>query len=194
MHILIPFALTAIMMGAFLVTERRLRKDASSTTLETTEYDKGTTRLVGTAFGASWLVLFLSLLANYFRIGSLEPSILFNTVGVFLMLFGFTLRTVAARTLGRFYSRTLRVKDDHRVVSEGMYQWIRHPGYLGMIVMFLGAGVTVANFIVISVVAVLIVPAYLKRISVEESMLSNTLGPEYVEYMKRTKRLIPFLY
>ncbi len=194
MEILIPFLVTVSFMGAFLLTERRLRTDSSSKSLRETEHDKGTTRLVGVAFGTSWLVLLLSLLANYYRIGSLRPALLFNIVGTVLMAAGFALRTIAASTLGKFYSRTLRTKDDHRVVSEGIYHLVRRPGYLGMILQFIGAGLTVANFIVLIIVAGLIIPAYVRRIAVEESMLSSTLGQEYVEYMSRTKRLIPFVY
>lgn len=50
----------------------------------------------------------------------MEPGTLFNIIGLLLMGGGITVRTVAARTLGRFYSRTLLLREEHRVVSEGM--------------------------------------------------------------------------
>jgi protein-S-isoprenylcysteine O-methyltransferase Ste14 len=192
--ILVPFAVTAIIMAAFVVTERRLRRDPASKTLRATEHDKGTTGLVGAAFGASWMVLVLSLPANFSRTGIMRPALLFNVAGIILMLCGYAVRTAAARTLGRFYSRTLRMKDDHRVVSEGIYSSIRHPGYLGVMLMFLGAGLAAANYIVLAAIAALIIPAYLHRIAVEERMLFSALGKDYAEYARRTKRLLPFVY
>jgi protein-S-isoprenylcysteine O-methyltransferase Ste14 len=162
--------------------------------LKETEHDKGTTRFVGAALGTCWFVLFLSLPANYYGIGSLWPSLIFNIIGTAIMFLGLSLRLIAARTLGKFYSRTLRTKPNQKVVSEGTYRFIRHPGYLGMIVLFAGAALTVANFIVLVVVAAVIVTAYVRRIAVEENMLITTLGKEYVEYMGRTKKLLPFIY
>ncbi|HTP57332.1 MAG TPA: isoprenylcysteine carboxylmethyltransferase family protein [Spirochaetia bacterium] len=194
MVILIPFFAVAVTMAVFVVIEGRLRQDASSRTLKSTGHDKGTTRLVGIAFGASWIILALSVPADFLAIGSLVPGLLFNCAGILLMLCGLAIRAIAARTLGRYYSRTLRVKDDHRVVSEGIYRLVRHPGYLGVILMFLGAALAVANFIALALIALLIISAYMKRMAVEERMLMSTLGTEYAQYVGRTRRLIPFLY
>jgi len=194
MSVLIPFFIAAIILAAFVIIEGRLRQDASSRTFTSTEHDKGTTRLVGIAFGSSWIVLALSVPADFLAIGTLAPGLVFTIIGILLMAGGLAIRVVAARTLGAYYSRTLRMKEDHRVVSEGIYRFIRHPGYLGVIVMFLGSGLAVANFIALALIALLIIPAYLQRITAEERMLSSTLGKEYVEYAAHTRRLIPFVY
>jgi len=192
--ILVPSAITFAFIVLFLVLERALRTDAGSQTLEATQADRRTTRLVGAAFGASWFVLALSIPANFFRVARMEPGILFNLIGLLLMALGILIRMVAARTLGRFYSRTLLIRDQHQVVSDGIYRLLRHPGYLGTIILFLGAGLSTSNWIALVVIAILVIPAYVKRIAAEESMLREGLGPAYVEYMKRTRRLIPFVY
>ena len=181
-------------MVAFLVTERRLRTDSASLSLKETAHDKGTTRLVGAALGASWVILALSLPANLLGIGALHPAWVFGVAGVALMTVGFALRTLAARTLGNFYSRTLRTNGGHKVVSEGLYSVVRHPGYLGMIALFCGACLTEANFVALILVPAIVVSAYIRRIVVEESMLSKELGRDYIDYMGTTKRLIPFIY
>jgi protein-S-isoprenylcysteine O-methyltransferase Ste14 len=192
--ILVPAALTFSLIAVFMVLERALRTDASAKTLEPTARDRETTRLVGAAFGASWFVLALSVPANFWHIGRMEPGIPLNVIGLLLMALGITLRVAAARTLGRSYSRTLMVREEHRVVSEGIYRRIRHPGYLGVIILFLGAGLSTSNWIALAVIAIMMIPAYLRRMSVEEGMLAESLGSAYVEYMKRTRRLIPFIY
>jgi hypothetical protein len=95
--ILVPAALTFALIVVFMVLERALRADAESMTLETTETDRKTTRLVGAAFGASWLVFALSVPANFWRIGRMEPGMLFNVIGLLLMAGGIAIRTAAAR-------------------------------------------------------------------------------------------------
>ena len=112
----------------------------------------------------------------------MEPGILFNVIGLALMAGGIAVRTAAARILGRFYSRTLLIREQHQVVSERVYRRIRHPGCLGVIILFLGAGLSTSNFIALAVIAMIVVPAYLRRIAVEESMLEEGLGPA-VEYI-----------
>ena len=194
MSTLIPFAAVAIIMAAFVFIEGRLRQDASARSFTTTKHDKGTTGMVGLALGICWMVLALSLPADFFGIGALAPGLIFNCVGILLMLGGLAIRAVAARTLGKFYTRTLRMKADQHVVSEGIYRFVRHPGYLGVIVMFLGSGLGVANFIALAVIAALIIPAYVQRMAAEERMLLTALGTEYADYSRRTRRLIPFLY
>jgi len=79
------------------------------------------------------------------------------------------------------------------VIERGAYHWIRHPSYLAAILMMLGMGLALANWI--SLIALGIVPLgiYAYRIHVEEKALVETLGQPYRDYMTRTKRLIPFL-
>lgn len=110
------------------------------------------------------------------------------------MMAGATLRISAAMTLGRFYTSTLRSSRDHIPISSGLYQWIRHPGYLGNIVFLLAAGLSVANYAVISVIFLCVVPAYVFRISSEERMLISIFGTQYKDYALRTRRQIPLVY
>src|SRR5258708_1479204 len=64
------------------------------------------------------------------------------------MIIGLTLRVWAAQVLGRFYTRTLRTTDKQRIVQSGPYHLIRHPGYLGTILIWIGAGLAVLKRLV----------------------------------------------
>ena len=88
---------------------------------------------------------------------------------------GFLIRAVAMRTLGEFFTRTLRIREKHRVVSEGIYRHVRHPGYLGTILYFVGSGVATANFITTLLILVAILPTFVRRIAAEERMLTEEL-------------------
>ncbi len=114
--------------------------------------------------------------------------------GVALMLAAVGVRVWAARTLGAFYTRTLRTTAGQRIVSAGPYRVIRHPGYAAAIVLWLGAGLATANGLVTVAILLLIVTAYRARIAAEEAMLLEAFGDAYRTYSRRTWRLLPPIY
>jgi len=83
---------------------------------------------------------------------------------------------------------------EQRVITSGPYAKIRHPGYLGNILLWCGFGVLSSNSIVAFLFPLLFLAVYLYRISVEEKMLVESLSDEYAEYKRKTKRLIPYVY
>jgi protein-S-isoprenylcysteine O-methyltransferase Ste14 len=110
-----------------------------------------------------------------------------------MVILGVIIRIVAIATLKRNFSGRLRIRDDHTLVRNGIYKWVRHPAYLGAIILFLGIPVmfsSVLGFLVMF----LLVPYLLHRIKLEERMLIGHFGAEYEEYIEQSKRLIPFIY
>jgi protein-S-isoprenylcysteine O-methyltransferase Ste14 len=71
---------------------------------------------------------------------------------------------------------------------------VRHPGYLGVLLLWLGAGLASANVLVAGLIAISMGRAYRRRIGSEEAMLTDTFGEDYVAYTHRTRRLIPWVY
>ena len=110
-----------------------------------------------------------------------------------LVLIGLFVRWTAILTLGRFFTVDVAVHSDHALVESGLYRFVRHPSYTGLLVAFLGVGVLFANWISMLGLLVPITLAVLNRVSKEELALVETLGPEYEAYRERTKRFIPGL-
>ncbi len=181
-------------LGFYLLIDPLLRKDAAAKSREPSEHDKGTTRFIGVVFAISWLLLFITILLNQLRIGVIEPHRVFTVLGVMLLAGGVVLRMVAMRTLGKFFTRTLRMREEHHVVSDGIYRLVRHPGYLGDIFLFVGSGIATSNVITTLLILAVILPAFLRRIWAEERMLTDLLGQEYSEYRTKTWKLIPFVF
>ncbi len=120
-----------------------------------------------------------------FRWLSLVSSMLF-TPGLIIYL-------AARMTLGRLFSKTLVIAEGHELITHGIYKHVRHPSYTGSILFFLGLPLlfnSVLGFIIVLPMIILV----LIRIPIEESMLLREFGEEYGEYMKRTKKLIPFVF
>ncbi len=96
-------------------------------------------------------------------------------------------------TLGSAYSRTLRTEEEQRVIETGPYALVRHPGYLGSLLVWAGFALTSRNLAVVAIVGVLLGDAYRRRIEAEERLLRRNL-PDYVGYSERTKRLVPWVW
>jgi protein-S-isoprenylcysteine O-methyltransferase Ste14 len=137
--------------------------------------------------------------------GSITIALLFGTngvtllpeaffyLGIVLMLGGIAFRQWAIWVLGRFFSTTVRILSDHRMVTNGPYHIIRHPTYTGSLLTLVGLGLASRTWGGTLVIVVLFGLVYNYRISVEEKALRAEFGQEYISYARKTKRLIPFL-
>lgn len=167
-----------------------LRKGSQAKTIAPTSSDKNSTVLIGVAFTVAIVV---SPLLNILGIGYMYSLPLF-WVGVVLAIVGISIRFWAMKSLGEFYTRTLVITKSHTVVDFGPYAWVRHPGYFGSTLFWLGITLSAYNLVATFVVMLLILGAYVYRIRAEENMLKEAFGKAYTLYMKKTKCLIPFVY
>jgi protein-S-isoprenylcysteine O-methyltransferase Ste14 len=115
-------------------------------------------------------------------------------VGVATMVAGVSIRMWAVRTLGGSFRTTVETHPGQHVCQEGPYRFVRHPAYSGVLLICIGFGVAVQNWLSLAVAVVPSVAAILYRIRVEERELASSLGTEYVQYQKRTRRLIPWIW
>jgi protein-S-isoprenylcysteine O-methyltransferase Ste14 len=98
------------------------------------------------------------------------------------------------RVLGRFFTYDVAISTGQQVIEKGPYRWLRHPSYLGSLLAEVGFGMTMTNWLAMLLPALCIGAAYAYRIPIEERALLQGLGTPYREYMRRTWRLIPFVY
>ncbi len=145
------------------------------------------------------------LIAFYFGyggFGALPDSIFY--VGIFLMFLGVLVRQYAIAILGRFFSLSVQISEDHKVVEKGPYRLVRHPSYTGILITLAGLALAVQSLGALLVLLLFFVISFGYRMHVEERALGyrmhveerallSGLGQDYASYMKRTKRLIPFL-
>jgi protein-S-isoprenylcysteine O-methyltransferase Ste14 len=114
--------------------------------------------------------------------------------GIALWWIGILVRWVSIRTLGRFFTTDIAISRGQHVVEQGPYRWIRHPSYLGGLLAVIGIGITMSNWLAMFLPVCCLAVAYVYRINVEERALVRGLGPAYTEYMRRTWRLIPYVF
>jgi len=94
--------------------------------------------------------------------------------------------------LGGFWSITPEVREKHRLVTEGVYRWIRHPMYLGLCLYSLGQALVVPNWVAGPSYGFVFSLLFALRIGcAEDRMMREEFPREYDAYAARTKRLIP---
>ena len=87
----------------------------------------------------------------------------------------------------------LKIVKEHKLVTDGLYKYIRHPLYLGEILRNLGLVVIFSSVYGISIVLLASI-FLLFRIEIEEKMLLVVFGKEYIKYRRNTKKMIPLIY
>ena len=186
----IPFLGVLIITGFFFL-ETRLRRGQEAKSWQAGQFDQRSTMFIVIAYFVCGLALLSALVLNRLSIASL-PSWA-SWLGILIALLGFGLRVWSMSVLGKFYTRTLKVTDSQSIVRAGPYSLIRHPGYLGSILIWCGVAASTQNGIVLAIVLVVMLSVYIYRIEREEKMLIGAY-PDYSEYQRQTWRLVPLVY
>ena len=151
----------------------------------------------------SMLVLWLSIMVSITAatwIGEARPrdflahAAWVRPVCLAILTAGFLLRLTAILSLGRAFSVNVAIRSGQRVMKTGLYGWMRHPSYSGMLLMFFAIGFAERDWISLAIMLVVPTAALLYRIHVEEIALREHFGEDYIAYSRETRRLIPGVY
>jgi protein-S-isoprenylcysteine O-methyltransferase Ste14 len=146
-----------------------------------------------------WPTIFLSITAAFW-IGGSHPRNIFPgaswlaTASLVCLVSGLAIRWIAILTLGKSFSANVAIHAAQTVHKTGLFRFVRHPSYTGMLLIFVAIGLATGNWVSFAIVIILPTAALLYRIHVEEAALRQAFGSEYIEYSQTTKRLIPGIY
>lgn len=122
-------------------------------------------------------------------------NLLLQIVGFVLVFLGFIEGIIARKTLKNNWtdSHEFQIKKNHELITKGIYGYVRHPIYGGILLVVPGVLLvsTSWTFIVSILVLLFFLNSYAKR---EEKLLTKHFGKKYIEYKKMTKKFIPFIY
>jgi protein-S-isoprenylcysteine O-methyltransferase Ste14 len=153
--------------------------------------DAGTLRLINIGSDVALLLAFALSFLPWLVIP--YPRIALYA-GTGLLVAGSLLRRYCFRILGKYFTAAVTVSADQPVIDKGPYRWIRHPGYAAGLIMFLGIGLALGNWLSLIIFFIEICYVYGRRVKAEEKALLGTIGEPYRAYMARTKRFIPFIF
>jgi protein-S-isoprenylcysteine O-methyltransferase Ste14 len=152
-------------------------------------HDRGTALLIIVATGLGVGLAFAA--ASNGRTAIPVSPWLLLALGVLLMWAGIGVAVWAVRTLGRFYRPVVAIQEGHDVVTSGPYRYVRHPMYAGALLVMLGFGVALGSWLSILLSVLVPLPAYVRRMGVEERVLEENLGEPYRRYAEGRARLVP---
>jgi protein-S-isoprenylcysteine O-methyltransferase Ste14 len=113
--------------------------------------------------------------------------------GLVALLAGTAIRRHCWHMLGKYFTGNVKAAADQPVIQQGAYRWVWHPSYTGGMLMYFGTGLALTNWLSLLLLTLPSFAAYFYRVRVEEQALLTNLGPRYQEYMRRTKRFVPFV-
>lgn len=120
--------------------------------------------------------------------------IFFPAIGISFLIIGILIRYSAINTLKKYFTVNLTIDKNHKLITGGIYKYIRHPAYAGDILAFLGLGLSYGNIFSFILIALPFLVFITIRIPKEELVMQKAFGAEYSEWKLKTKRLVPFLF
>ena len=145
-----------------------------------------------------WLTIILAMglgvfLSIRYRM-PIVPSALFQYAGLGVIIAGMIIRFIAIRSLGKYFTVDVTIREGHQLKTDGMYRLVRHPSYTGSLISFLGYGMTLDSWPGLLAVVIPVTVVMIYRIRIEERLLTEQFGQEYRNYMLNSKRLLPWIY
>ncbi len=157
----------------------------------TTSKDRGSLWLL---YGLITIGYALSFAIGTTRIGRIYAWNIFFVIGLIMFVIGLWIRVSSIMTLKQYFSYSIAKVDGQKIIETGLYKLIRHPGYLGQLMIFIGISVSISNWLSILLMMMPVTLGYLYRIKVEERFMIEQFGEEYQNYQEKTKKIIPLLY
>lgn len=115
-------------------------------------------------------------------------------LGAGFLLVSLRLFRLTHKALGKMWSHSLDLREDHKLVTSGIYEKIRHPMYTAFWVWAIGAAFLLPNWIAGFSGLIGFGTLFFLRVGQEEDMMKSEFGDEYVAYMKRSKKVFPGIY
>jgi len=122
----------------------------------------------------------------------IPPGIAAYGLGLIMVAIGLGFAVWARVYLGRNWSATVTVKQDHELVRSGPYALVRHPIYSGILFALVGTAVAIGEWRGLLAFAAIAV-GFLFKIGAEERFMGETFGEQYARYRAEVPALIPFV-
>ncbi|HEX8964898.1 MAG TPA: isoprenylcysteine carboxylmethyltransferase family protein [Patescibacteria group bacterium] len=150
--------------------------------------------LKSTSNWASLVIICIQIAGwNVFPISS-SYAYLAQMIGFVLLIIGFSVSISARSALGAnwVHGFEYQIKQKQTLITTGIYKYIRHPIYIGLFLVLIGAELIAQSLLFLSFL-VMIFPFYIQA-KREEKLLINYFGEAYKSYKRHTKMFIPFIW
>lgn len=184
-------------LGAFLISEILInvlkRGDRNISNNRTGKISNAVIMTVG--LGSILLGTTVGFLAKFMNMRWLfNPDYFISSLGLVLIIVGVVIRWSAVLTLKKYFTVDVTILNDHKLIRSGVFKYIRHPSYFGLLIAVLGLGITMVNWLSVIILLVPHAIIIIMRINEEERALEEHFGRDYENYRRNTERLTPLIY
>ncbi|XP_008366968.2 protein-S-isoprenylcysteine O-methyltransferase A-like isoform X1 [Malus domestica] len=118
-----------------------------------------------------------------------------SNLGLAMVIIGEIIRKMAIITAGKSFTHLIRThaSEHHRLITNGVYRVVRHPGYCGFFIWSVGTQIMLCNPVSTIAFALVVWRFFAQRIPYEEYFLRQFFGPQYEEYGRRIPSGVPFV-
>ncbi len=144
-----------------------------------------------------WVTIPLSLTIGFFtayRQGWNAINYSIAILGLCVFVIGIIVRWISIIQLNKGFTVDVVITENHKLKTDGIYKNIRHPSYLGLLLICFGLSIAMNSVISLAVISIPVLLAIIYRIKVEESILLKEFGEVYENYSKETYKIIPKFY
>ncbi len=142
------------------------------------------------------LCIILTTLNWYFQVIFIFPRSQWQInfmLGLVYITIGTILRTLAKLHLGKYFSHKIQIVNTHQLITGGIYKYIRHPAYTGTVAIIIGCSTLFGTYLGF-ILVLMFCPLGYRRVLYEEKLLIGEFGNQYINYKKKVKRFIPYLF
>lgn len=146
------------------------------------------------SFSGLGIVPAIWVFSGYFEQFNYSVNPVLILIGAVLILVALRLFRITHKALGAMWSHSLDLREDHKLVTKGIYEKVRHPMYSAFWLWALAQAFLLPNLLAGFAGLVGFGTLYFLRVGQEETMMEDEFGEQYRDYSARTKRIIPGIY
>ncbi len=144
-----------------------------------------------------WLIMISCITTGFFKAkyGDWTPiNFVLALIGVLVYAIGLIIRWKAILQLKQRFTVDVSINIWHTLETQGLYRHLRHPSYLGLLLIIAGLALAMNSLISFTIVVVPVFSGLIYRIYVEEKLLEREFGEKYLTYKAERKKIIPFIF
>jgi len=128
------------------------------------------------------------------KIAPLWDNFLIHTLGLFFVAVGGIITVTGRYQLGKYATGMICIQEEHKLITRGIFKYVRHPIYSGGVISAIGIQLCFATLVMLLIYPCLVFYVVNIRLIHEEDLLIQRFGDQYRVYQQKSKKLLPFLY
>ncbi|MDI6791702.1 MAG: isoprenylcysteine carboxylmethyltransferase family protein [bacterium] len=141
-----------------------------------------------------YAILLISTIVEFFLVVDQRVDLFASLFGLILYLAGIGGREWAIKSLSEYWSADIRIREDHHLIKEGPYRYVRHPNLVCLLLEVNGLCLIPNAYYSLIFLWTVFLFSILFRIHLEEKALIEKFGQEYLDYKKEVPALIPLKF